>query len=254
MKFKGALKLIKNDIEKFLTKDDSRWIEPTDAQYTDIVSEYSRELSTLWQKTRDKYASKVKNKSLEIDDTVEHYDLVPGSSEYIDDALAILFMAFGQSVILGYNEVISRDYLVEIPQNPHSLLNEATEIKNYAHSALTNQQNDIDAIYEQYFDVEGGRQLVLDWFNNNESRLTDRLLGGLIWYGIQYGFARAIIESTGEESFLYWITERDKNVCKDCQELGDGSPYSIDNPLHTVPGGGKTACGSSCRCVLETKK
>lgn len=255
MELKNALKLIKHEIEHFLTKADNRWIEPDDAKYLDVVAEYAPTLLDLWQNTRDKYVNKVKTKALEIDDTVEQYDIKPESSEYIDDALAILALAFGGGVAIGYNEVISRGYSVEMPDDLNNLLiNEATEIKNYAQTALTNQQHDFDEILNQYINEKNGKQSINDWFNSNESRLIDRLLEGLVWYGTQYGFARAIIEGTGEESFLYWITENDKNVCKDCQDLGDNSPYSIDNPLHTVPGGGKTICGSSCRCILETRR
>lgn len=254
MQFKKALELVRHEIEHFLTKADDRWIEPDDTRYTSIVSDYEEQLSEFWQETRDRYVNNVKSKALEIDDNVEHYDLEPKSSEYIDGALAILALAFGEGVIVGYQELIGRGYTVDIPANVNNILDEATEIKNYVHSALTNQQDAFDEIFEQYSNEENGKQSISEWFNNNESRLTDRLLGGLVWYGTQYGFARAAIEATGGENFLYWITEQDRKVCKDCEALGNGSPYSINNPLHTVPGGGKTVCGSSCRCVLEIRE
>jgi hypothetical protein len=80
------------------------------------------------------------------------------------------------------------------------------------------------------------------------------MIGGLVWYGINYGFARATLETQDQESLLiYWLTEKDKNVCKDCLELEANSPYGPDNPLKTLPGGGKTLCGSSCRCIIDTQ-
>ena len=254
MTTKKALLKVKKEIQSFLTKANNRWIEPEDTKYTDILDEYSKLLSNHWQKTRDEYTEKIKTKAFELDDSVEDYDIEPESSNYIDEALALLLLAFGESVLVGYNEIIGRDYNIKLPENTSNFFEEAGEIKKYSHTALTSEQHDMDTAFDKFSGSEDAKSNIKQWFDNNEYRLTDLLLGGLVWYGIQYGFGRAAIESSGTESFLYWITERDKNVCKDCQDLEDNNPYSIGHPLHTVPGGGKTICGSRCRCILEIKE
>lgn len=221
-----------------------------------MLDEYSKKLSDHWQETRDRYVEQISTKDLDIDDSTPHYDdqeLV--SSEYVDGALAILAEAFGQAVLVGYDELVARDIPTDVPQNPEELLDEATEIKNYAHSALSYEQQQMDEALAGFSGQDKGKDLLFDWFDNNEYRLIDLVLGGLLWYGIQYGFTRGVvISSVGEEEFnVYWLTERDRRVCEDCKDLESNNPYNKSNPLKTLPGGGKTVCGSRCRCVIDVK-
>lgn len=255
-KLEKAAIAIEEHIKKETKKD---WIEPDDSRYTNIVEESQKKLSKLWKKTKNQYAKKISQKNLEIDENPEDYSSPEyNSSEYIDEALAILAFAFGQAIAVGYGEIINRGFDISIPENPHELFDEATEQRNYAHAALSNEQNDMDQIFNSYNNKENAKQQIRDWFDQNEYRLTDLMAGGVVWYGINYGFARAVLEAQGTEEdqgiFLYWLTEKDSRVCIDCKSLQDNSPYTKDNPLKTLPGGGKTICGSRCRCIIDTKE
>lgn len=224
------------------------WIEPDDSRYTKVVDKYSKKLSKLWRKTRDEYVGKIKQKNLEIDEIPEDYeDPQYDSSSYIDEALALLAFAFGQGVIVGYDEIVNRGFTADIPKNPHELFNEAAEEKNYSHAALSYEQSQMDEIFNSYNNSEDAKQQISDWFDKNEYRLTDLMLGGVVWYGINYGFARAVIETQGAEEdqgiFLYWLTEKDSKVCSDCKSLESGNPYTKDNPLKTLPGVEKLFAG-----------
>lgn len=247
-------KVLKSFTKKKATKD---WIEPDDKRYTKIVDKYSKELSKHWQKTRDSYIKKITTKSLEIDEEVEQYDNPQyDSSTYIDDALAILALAFGQGVIVGYEEIANRGITVDIPDNPNDFFNQAKESYNYAHAALSYEQSQMDEVFARYNKTETAKDDISKWFDSNEYRLTDLMVGGVVWYSINYGFTKAVIETqeSGSDLFLYWLTEKDKSVCDDCKALEDANPYTNDNPLKTLPGGGKTICGSRCRCVIDTKE
>lgn len=229
------------------------WIEPDDERYQKILSKYEKELENLWEKTKKDYLKRIKKKDLDIDFIAEDYiDQELEYTDYVDDALAILALAFGAGVIIGFEEIKNRGINVDIPANPWEYFEEAKEIYNYAHAALSNEQQDFDTMFEKYNKIENGKQQFEDWFNNNEYRLIDLMLGGIVWYGINYGFAKAAFQEN-ENIFLYWLTERDKKVCGDCKILEDGNPYTEENPLTTLPGGGKTVCGSRCRCVIDTK-
>ncbi len=254
---KKVLTLIRQTIKSFIRKQEVHdWMESDDARYTDLVDEYARQLSEHWQKTRDDYIGKTIEKALDVDESVPHYDEEQlDSSPYIDGALAILANAFGAAVIVGYQELIDRGHSVDIPTNLQGLFDEAGEIRKYAWTALSNEQVQMDEIFTTYNNTENAKEQITDWFDKNEYRLTDLIIGGLIWYGINFGFTRATLEQTGEEELLiYWLTEKDKNVCEDCMALEAGNPYSKKKPLHTLPGGGKTICGSRCRCVVDTKE
>lgn len=253
---KHIIKIIKSYIKKESQKD---WIEADDERYTKIVEKYSKKLSKVWNKAKNSYIKKINTKNLEIEEDPEDYkDPQYNSSEYIDEALATLALAFGEGVIVGYDEIINRGITVEIPKNPFDIFDEAKEEKNYSHAALSYEQNQMDEMFNSYNNTENAKQKIADWFDNNEYRLTDLMIGGVVWYSINYGFSRAVIEAqdSGEEQkvFLYWLTEKDSKVCNDCKELESGNPYTSENPLKTLPGGGKTLCGSRCRCVIDTKE
>jgi hypothetical protein len=252
-KLQKILRLIKNQLLK-LKSSQKYWITEEDSRYTKLLNQYSKQLSKLWKKTRNSYASKVKTKASELDlnpDPEDYEDPQYNSSQYIDQALAILAEAFGAAVIIGFEEIQSRDITVSIPANPHTFFNEAQEIKNYSHAALSYEQLQFDDIFNEYNKLSNGKKLINDWFDTNEFRLTDLMLGGILWYGIQYGFVQAAIEA--QEVDYYWITEADNRVCDDCIKIEDGNPYTKQNPLPTLPGGGKTLCGSRCRCVIDIK-
>lgn len=213
----------------------------------------------MWRKTRDSYLKKFKQKDLtSLEEDPEQYDDPSfDSSDYIDSALSILAFAFGEGVIVGYEELLGRDLDIEIPDNPWNIFNEAKEIKNYEWAALSYEQKQMDDIFDEYNRTITGKKEIKKWFDNNEYRLTELILGGLIWYSIQYGFSRGLVESQGGQPgskiLAYWITEQDRAVCEDCKDLESDSPYSEDNPLPTLPGGGKTICGSKCRCIIDYK-
>ncbi len=231
---------------------------PDDTRYTNILKKYNKQLSVHWKTTRDSYISKITKKQLlELDDAPEDYeDPQYDSSNYIDEALIILAEAFGMGILIGYEELDKRGLSVILPENPHKLFDEAIEIKNYAWAALSYEQSQMNDIFKEYNKLDNAKQKIANWFDNNEYRLTDLMLGGVVWYAISFGFTKAAIETYGDEAkgLLYWITEQDKNVCDDCNELEAGNPYSNDNPLPTLPGGGKTICGSRCRCIVDIKE
>lgn len=153
--------------------------------------------------------------------------------------------------------MLGRDVTVDIPDDPHNIFNQAKEIKNYEWAALSYEQKQMDDIFNEYNKTIDGSKEIKKWFDINEYRLTELVLGGLIWYAIQYGFTRGVIESQdgqgGNKILAYWITEEDTKVCDNCKDLEDGNPYSEDKPLPTLPGGGKTICGSKCRCIVDFK-
>jgi len=255
-KLKKILKLIKSQLLKVKSKQ-KYWITEEDSRYTSLLNQYSKQLSKLWKKTCDSYTSKIKIKAseLDIDPNPEDYeDPQYDSSQYIDQALTILAEAFGAAVIIGFEEIQSRDLTVVIPDNPHKFFDEAQEIKNYSHAALSYEQTQFDDIFIEYNKLDDGKKQIRDWFDANEYRLTDLMLGGILWYGTQYGFVQAAIETSQlEETDYYWITEADNRVCDDCIKIEDGNPYNKANPLPTLPGGGKTLCGSRCRCIIDIK-
>jgi len=248
-------------IKQFLIKEKRKyWITPKDKRYSRIVNKYKSRLSSLWTKTRDSYLHKFTSKQItELDDNPEQYDKPQfDSSEYIDAALLILAEAFGEAVIIGFKEIQNRGISIKIPENLHKLFNSAKEIKNYEWAALSYEQKQMDDIFNEYNKTTNGKEEIQKWFDNNEYRLTDLIIGGLVWYGIQYGFAQAIIEAQsgapGSKILAFWITEQDNKVCSDCSNLEKNSPYSEENPLPTLPGGGKTICGSKCRCIIDYKQ
>lgn len=249
--------MINEHLQKAQKSND--WIEPSDKRYTKVLNTYEKKLSEHWQKTRDKYLKQEKKKQiLEVDEDPEQYeDASFDSSDYIDEALLILAFAFGEGVLIGFEEIKSRGLSVEIPKNPFEFFNDAKEIKNYSWAALSYEQQQMDEIFSKYNKLENGKDLIKQWFDANEPRLTDLMLGGVVWYGIQFGFSRATIEATGGQGggvLLYWLTEHDNKVCDDCKALEAGNPYSEDHPLPTLPGGGKTLCGSKCRCIIDTQE
>lgn len=258
---KQKLQKILSLIQKFLKKRlNKEWITPDDKRFTKLVTKYEPKLSSLWDKTRDSYLKKFKEKDFtDFENDPEQYDNPSyDSSKYIDSALDILALAFGAGVLVGYDEIISRGLTVTIPDNPFDLLSEAKEIKNYEWAALSYEQKQMNDIFDEYNKSKDGKAQIEKWFNNNKYRLTELILGGLIWYAIQYGFTRALIEaqkgSPGSNILAFWITEKDKRVCKDCQLLEDDNPYTENKPLPTLPGGGKTICGSKCRCIIDYKE
>lgn len=259
---KNILKRVKKEIDKFLQsqlkvkKKNKDWITPEDKRYTKILDTYEKKLSKLWQSQKKDYLKRFKKKELiNVDENPEDYtDPQYDSTNYIDDALEILAEAFGLGVLVGFKEIENRGITVEIPENPNAYFDTAKEIKNYSWAALSYEQQQMDNVFQLYNKTENGKLFIDKWFDNNEYRLTDLMLSGLVWYGINFGFTRALVEASGQEDILaYWLTEADKKVCKDCKELEKGNPYSKDNPLPTLPGGGKTICGSSCRCIIDTK-
>lgn len=252
---KKLVKIRKLIIEYLKTKKRRDWIEPGSYKYTRILKEYNIKLRQHWQNTAKEYLKKIKTKNLDLIVEQEDYEEIEfRSTPYIDGALSILADAFGAGITIGYNEIISRGKQIKIPDNVNTLLNEAEEIKNYAHAALTNEQNQMDDIFNRYNNKEHAEQQIEEWFNNNEYRLVDMVLGGLVWYGINFGFTRAALEITEDDRNFFWLTEKDKRVCDDCLKMEADNPYNIRNPLHTLPGGGKTICGSSCRCIIDTKE
>ena len=134
MTIKEKLQTTLNLIQQYLKKQERKdWITPEDKRYTKIVKKYQSKLSILWKKTRDAYLKKFVEKDLtDFEDDPEQYnDPQYDSSNYIDDALLILAVAFGEAVIIGYDEIINRDLTVEIPEDPNDVFNTAKEIKNY---------------------------------------------------------------------------------------------------------------------------
>jgi hypothetical protein len=258
---KEKLQKVLSLIKVYLTKQKNKsWITPDDKRYTKILKKYEPKLAKVWQHTKDAYLRKLKKKDLtDFDDTPSQYeDPQFDSSQYIDEALKVLAEAFGAGVIIGFEEIINRDITVKIPENPFKLFDTAKEIKNYEWAALSYEQSQMEAIFKEYNKLDNAEELIAKWFDNNEYRLTELILGGLIWYSIQFGFAQAIMEAqrgqAGSNILAYWLTENDKKVCKDCDSLEKNNPYSEENPLPTLPGGGKTLCGSKCRCVIDYKE
>jgi hypothetical protein len=252
---KTSLQKLSEILKTFIKASKSKdWIEPDDERYQKILRKYEKELSKVWNRERNDYAKRIKKKDLDIDETIEDYpDQELDHSDYIDDALAILALAFGAGVLVGFEEIQNRGITVEIPSNPWQYFEEAGEIHDYSHAALSKEQQDFNDAFEQYNKIENGKQQLKDWFDKNKYRLTDLMLGGVVWYGINYGFAKAAIVAQ-DETFLYWLTEKDSKVCSNCKLLESNNPYSKDNPLTTLPGGGKTICGSRCRCIIDTKE
>lgn len=261
-KLKQIYIAIKEGLSYIKSKNNNDWITPDDSRYINILNEYEPKLQKVWDDAKKRFTDKIKTKTLDIDDSLEDYDedilMDDGDSDYVDEALLILAQAFGAGVIVGFEEIVARGLLVEIPANPINLLDEATEIKMYALAALSNEDLQMNQIYESYNKLENGKELISQWFDNNSYRLTDMILGGLVWYGINFGFAKAALNEDvdSEESALnlYWLTEQDKKVCGDCTKMENDNPYNKENPLTTLPGGGKTLCGSRCRCVIDTKE
>lgn len=255
-------KAIKEGLAYIKEAEEGDWITPDDPRYTQILDEYESKLTDVWDKTKSRFINRVKAKNLDIDDSLEQYDedilLEEGESDYVDEALLILAEAFGLGVIVGFEEIIARGLLVEIPTNPHLFFDEATEIKMYALAALSYEDLQMNQIFDEYNNLNNAKDLISQWFDTNRYRLIDMVLGGVVWYGINFGFAKAALsnedDSDGSALNLYWLTEHDRKVCSDCEKMEAGNPYNKDNPLTTLPGGGKTLCGSRCRCVIDTKE